>query len=179
MAGPDRPGHLALGYVVHSRRYRAAVPVYLVRHGHAGSRAAWEHDDDLRPLSAKGASQARWLVAQLGAASIGPIVSSPARRCVETVEPLAAHRGCSIDLRKELLEGEDPDVAVQLALDLAPSNPLLCSHGDIIPKMIRRLVAEGMRANDANRSQKGSLWVIEVRDGRPIEGRYYPPGRAP
>ena len=50
----------------------------------------------------------------------------------------------------------------------------MCSHGDLIPKMIRRLVGAGMRTKDANISQKGSLWVIEVEKGRPVKGKYYP-----
>jgi phosphohistidine phosphatase SixA len=159
-----------------ARRYRAAVPVYLVRHAHAGSRAAWDDDDDLRPLSQKGTRQAKDLLARFDDENVGCVVSSPSRRCVETVEPLAKRLGTDIDIRKEFLEGADPDDAIASLLKLAPRNPVVCSHGDLIPKMIRRLVAAGMRTKDANISQKGSLWVIEVDKGRPKKARYYPPG---
>jgi 8-oxo-dGTP diphosphatase len=157
------------------------VPVYLVRHAHAGSRAAWHDDDDLRPLSAKGARQAAALLDRVDGTARGSdttvqrVVSSPSRRCVETVEPIAEHFGCPVTTKKELAEGADPDDAIALVLELAPSSPVVCSHGDLIPKMIRRLVGEGMKTKDANISQKGSLWVVEVEKGRPTKGRYYPP----
>jgi 8-oxo-dGTP diphosphatase len=152
------------------------VPVYLVRHAHAGSRSAWHDDDDLRPLSQKGARQASSLLDRLDGETIGCIVSSPSRRCIETVEPLAERLHKEIDIRKEFLEGADPDDAIESLTELAPRNPVICSHGDLIPKMIRRLVAAGTKTKDANISQKGSLWVIDVDNGRPVKARYYPPG---
>jgi 8-oxo-dGTP diphosphatase len=152
------------------------VPVYLVRHAHAGSRAAWHGDDVLRPLSTKGSRQADALVERIDCDAVGAVVSSPAQRCVETVLPIAARAGMELTTRKELLEGADPDAAVELLLELAPRTPVLCSHGDLIPKMIRRLVADGMKTKDANISQKASLWVIDVAEGRPIKARYHPPG---
>jgi 8-oxo-dGTP diphosphatase len=150
------------------------VPVYLVRHAHAGSRAAWHDDDDLRPLSAKGARQAAALLDRVDS-TVERVVSSPSRRCIETVEPIAERVGCAVTVKRELAEGADPDDAIALVLELAPSSPVVCSHGDLIPKMIRRLVGEGMKTKDANISQKGSLWVVEVEKGRPTKGRYYPP----
>jgi 8-oxo-dGTP diphosphatase len=149
--------------------------VYLVRHAHAGSRAAWSDDDALRPLSPKGTRQAEAILQRLDGEPIGTVVSSPARRCTETVEPLARALDCKVDRRDEFLEGADPATAIVLLLEMAPRNPVICSHGDLIPKMIRRLVADGMKTKDPNISQKGSLWLIEVDDGRPVKGKYYPP----
>jgi hypothetical protein len=60
-------------------------------------------------------------------------------------------------------------------MELAPKNPVVCSHGDLIPKMIRRLAADGMKTKDPNLSQKGSLWVISVEKGRAVKARYHPP----
>lgn len=157
------------------RRYRAAVPVYLVRHAHAGSRAAWSGDDDQRPLSPTGKRQTDALLQRLGGLRVGCVVSSPSLRCVETVQPLARSLGVEVDMRKELYEGADADDALALLMELAPSDPAVCTHGDLIPKLIRRLVGEGMKTKDANVSQKGSLWVIEVDDGRPVKAKYYPP----
>lgn len=151
------------------------MPVYLVRHAHAGSRAAWHDDDDLRPLSPKGARQAAALVERVDG-TVRTILSSPSRRCIETVEPLAERFGCVITTRKELAEGADPDDALALVLASAATSPVVCSHGDLIPKMIRRLVGDGMKTKDANISQKGSLWLVEMDKGRPTKGRYYPPG---
>jgi len=91
------------------------------------------------------------------------------------MEPVAERRRAEIDTRKELLEGADPDAALDLLMKLAPSDPVLCSHGDLIPKMIRRLVGAGMKTKDPNISQKGSLWLIEIDKGRPVKAKYYPP----
>lgn len=156
--------------------YRAAVPAYLVRHAHAGSPKDWEGDDLDRPLSSKGRAQAEQLTELLRERPIGRIVSSPARRCIETVEPLAVVTGSEVEQSTALLEGADPDEAVELLLKLATSDGVLVSHGDLIPKILRRLIAEGMRTDDPAISQKGSVWVIEVDSGRPVRGRYHPPG---
>ncbi|WP_334142125.1 SixA phosphatase family protein [Rhabdothermincola sp.] len=152
------------------------MPAYLVRHAHAGSRGSWPGDDLQRPLSTTGRAQTEHLTELLRRQRTGPIVSSPARRCVETVEPLAALTGTEVHHCAALLEGAEPDEAVSLLLELAPLDGVLCSHGDLIPKMLSRLVARGMRAGDPLISQKGSMWVIDVDGGRPVAGRYEPPG---
>ena len=55
--------------------------------------------------------------------TVGYVVSSPSRRCVETVEPLARQLRTKIDTRKEFLEGADPDGALDLLLELARRDP--------------------------------------------------------
>lgn len=152
------------------------MAIYLIRHGHAGNRSSWRGDDYDRPLSDKGRSQAEFLVKLLDDEPIKRVISSPARRCVETVEPLAEHLELKIKLARELEEGAEPNEAIAFLLDNAKHNPALSSHGDLIPKIIRRLAAAGMRTKDANISQKGSVWVLEVDDGQVVKGRYQPPG---
>lgn len=152
------------------------MPAYLIRHAHAGSRSAWKGDDELRPLSEKGRAQADAITARLRDEPIERVLSSPSLRCVETVEPLAERRRLEVEAEKALLEGAEPEDAINLLFELAPQNPALCSHGDLIPKMIRRLVASGMKTKDANISQKGSIWVIETDGDKPVRGRYLPPG---
>jgi 8-oxo-dGTP diphosphatase len=88
---------------------------------------------------------------------------------------LARRHESDIDTRKELLEGANPDDAIALLMKLASGHPVLCSHGDLIPKMVRRLVGAGMKTKDPNISQKGSLWVIEFDKSRPLKAKYYPP----
>src|SRR6266545_4887395 len=66
---------------------------YLVRHGHAGDKHLWAGADDDRPLSSTGQREARGLVALLAGYSVDKIVSSPALRCAQTVQPLAEQRG--------------------------------------------------------------------------------------
>jgi len=65
---------------------------FFVRHAKAGSRSHWTGDDRQRPLSKKGVKQAEDLVSVLGDFPISAVFSSPYRRCLETVEPLAKAR---------------------------------------------------------------------------------------
>ena len=58
--------------------------VDLVRHAHAD----WTPDDE-RPLSARGRADASALARRLAEPAIAAIYSSPARRAMETIEPLA------------------------------------------------------------------------------------------
>ena len=157
-------------------RYGAAVTIYLVRHAHAGSRSAWKGDNDRRPLSAKGWGQAEAIAGRLEGEPVARILSSPARRCVETAEPLAKALGVEVEQLDELHEGADPDEVIDLLFGPVGDDTVVVSHGDIIPKVIRRLAAAGMRTKDANISQKGSVWALEIVDGRCVRGRYHPPG---
>jgi 8-oxo-dGTP diphosphatase len=149
--------------------------VFLVRHAHAGTRSSWGGQDVDRPISPKGRQQAAGIMALLADAEIRAVLSSPAARCVGTVEPLAEARGLSVVIDKRLSEGADALPCIETVLDPGSQGLVLCSHGDLIPKVIRRLVADGMRTNDPNLSQKGSIWVLEVDDGHAVSGRYLPP----
>lgn len=71
--------------------------VYLVRHGHDGSKTESEGPDLVRALSETGHTQAVGLVARPRDYPVGRILASPADRCRQTVEPLASHRGLPIE----------------------------------------------------------------------------------
>ena len=139
------------------------MTVYLIRHADALSRQEWAHDDHERPLTPKGFDQARGLVDLLGDAAVTRMLTSPTVRCRQTLEPLAAHLGLVVDDAPALLDeaaGHDGDVA-------------LCSHGDLIPDLVRHLVAEGMEAHGRD-AKKGSTWVLEHDGRRFVRGRYLP-----
>jgi phosphohistidine phosphatase SixA len=152
------------------------VTIFLIRHAHAGARASWNGDDLARPLDGKGRRQAEHLAGILADAPIGVIYSSPSARCIETVEPLARQRGLIVHTVGVLHEGSDRDDAVRFALEHAAENPVLCTHGDLVPKMLRRFRGGGMRSTKANESAKGSVWQLEVDgNGTVVSGVYHPP----
>ncbi|MCC5953812.1 MAG: histidine phosphatase family protein [Acidimicrobiia bacterium] len=153
------------------------MAIHLIRHGHAGKRSGWSGDDVDRPLSAKGRDQAEQLVEVLRGHQVGEVYSSPAVRCVQTVQPLAADRGLEVTNESCLAEGADPSKALRWLLDRATENPVACSHGDLIPVMIRMLVADGMDTDAGGVSHKGSLWTLDVEDGTVRRGTYHPPAR--
>jgi 8-oxo-dGTP diphosphatase len=107
------------------------VPVLLVRHASAGDRQAWEGDDRERPLDERGRGQADELVLRLAPFSIDAIYSSPAVRCVETIEPLAAARGLDVIERDELAEERKSDEGAELLRRLAGQDVVICGHGGL------------------------------------------------
>lgn len=140
------------------------MTAYLVRHGHAGHRDEWHQPDELRPLSKKGRREATGVAELLDGCPVDRVVSSPSMRCRLTVEPLAERRGLKVELADELLDSADPDTARALLDSLAGEHVVLCSHGEIVKAVVRRLLDEGMAVDGDTGWGKGSTWVLE-RDG--------------
>jgi 8-oxo-(d)GTP phosphatase len=150
------------------------VLLLLVRHGDAGDRGAWVGDDTVRPLSPKGRRQADALVDVLSEYAIDRVVSSPYRRCVQTVEPLAAARGLPVIESDTLGEGHR-DEALALVDLAADETVVLCGHGDTVPYL---LIALGVATNfDDVKCSKASTWV--VRPGQEGAAEYLPPPKKP
>lgn len=105
------------------------MSVLLVRHAWAGKRKEWDGDDLLRPLDERGRRQARALVDLLSEFDVDRIVSSPARRCRQTVEPLAVARGLKVEERVELSEEHQEEDGRELLEQLAGEPVVLATHG--------------------------------------------------
>lgn len=113
----------------------ATTPLILVRHGSAGTRQAWKGDDDLRPLDTDGLAQARVFAQVLPAYLPELLLSSPSRRCVQTLEAYSA------DIRIESLlseQGQDPDKTAALVREVNVPT-VVCSHGKVLPNLITEL----------------------------------------
>lgn len=123
----------------------------LLRHASAGERSEWSGDDSLRPLDARGRERAAALPGTLAHLEIRRILSSPAARCVQTVEPLAGALGMPVEERSELAEGASGRAALACVLAAGPGC-LLCTHGDIL----QALTGEAGR--------KGGGFVAELLD---------------
>lgn len=149
--------------------------IRLLRHGQAGDRDSWDGDDRVRPLTKKGRKQAGAIASSLERAGIERIVTSPYHRCVQTVEPLASLIGAKIEKRADLAEEADMDAAYALVDSLVGTNVVLCSHGDVIPALINRLMWAGLTLESTFYCAKGSIWEVEVDRGKYTSGRYIPP----
>lgn len=158
-----------------SQLHSATVPVFLIRHAHAGSRARWDSDDTNRPLSKKGIGQTAALTSLLRGEPITRIISSPALRCVQTVADLATALDIPVEIDSKLFEGGDPDEVIRLLDRWASDNVIVSSHGDVIPQVIRRLTIKGMHTDDPKIAQKGSVWILDTVEGSPVRGTYVPP----
>lgn len=150
------------------------MKLFLVRHADAGSRSAWAGDDCTRPLSPVGEQQAAGLASLLASKPITKVLSSPALRCVQTVEPLAASLGVTVEIADVLFEGSWVTEVIGFAESL-DETVVFSSHGDVIPEMLRGLVSRGMTLLDDWRWEKGSTWVISRDGDKFTAARYLPP----
>lgn len=147
--------------------------VYLIRHCEAEARSSWSEPDDARPLSATGRAQALAL-ADLDARASTPMYSSPAVRCISTIEPLAERAGVKVQIEQRLAEGSDPRDVVEW-ISSARTDLVLCGHGDVFPEVMRLLVMRDMTTDGPNACQKGSVWTCTFEDDVPLHGTYRPP----
>jgi 8-oxo-dGTP diphosphatase len=136
--------------------------IYFVRHAHAGTRTL-NLDDHLRPLSAIGQYQAQVLAEVLEPSVVGDILSSPFVRCVDTLGPLAAGRGCQVLLTDALTEGAEIEPLRRL-LEEVPSGSVLCTHGDVLHGFIESLAPSTIDIGEFGCFDKGVVWVLS-RDG--------------
>ena len=130
----------------------------LVRHAKAVSRATWGYginSEITRPLvMGRGQAQARDVADLLSAYGVGELVSSPWKRCVDTLAPYA--HGCGLDLRSdeaftevsalttpEAMQASFRDLLERgsaLAEQPEPSYPLaLCVHRPCLPLLFETL----------------------------------------
>jgi 8-oxo-dGTP diphosphatase len=150
------------------------VNLYLVRHAHAGDREHWDGPDFERPLSPRGQAQTDALTMTFAAARIGRVLTSPAVRCVQTVEPLAARLGINVELTSVLAEGASVHDAVSLmyALRTVGHDAILCAHGDLLPEMLRALEHDGTRLDGVG-CAKGSVWHVVADGVRFVRATYH------
>jgi 8-oxo-dGTP diphosphatase len=149
--------------------------LYLVRHAHAGSRGHGGEPDEQRELSERGWRQAEGLCDELAGHDIRRLVSSPFRRCVQTLEPLGRKLDLPVDVDERLAERSTAADALALARELRHHGAVLCSHGDVIPDLLEHVLADGTRIDDELRWPKASTWVFSWDGKRLAKGRYLEP----
>lgn len=151
----------------------------LIRHARAGARGLGP-DDLERPLDERGLAQAAALPALLaphlsGAPGVATEVrSSPARRCVQTVTPLAATLHTTVTLDAGLVEGADV-AALHLRLATLEGMHVWSSHGDVIPELLLMLARRGLDLGEDPSCRKGSTWIIDVTGGEVVRAQHLPP----
>jgi exopolyphosphatase/guanosine-5'-triphosphate,3'-diphosphate pyrophosphatase len=154
------------------------VKVYLVRHAKAQRRVGWERADAMRPLSPGGHDQAFGLVERFEGASIARVISSPALRCRQTAEPVAARFGLPVEIDPRLAEGASLSGAVSLVRSLNGDPAVLVCHGDLMPELVERLVPGALALEGGAGCPKGSTWLIQGASGARLHAAYVPPPRA-
>jgi 8-oxo-dGTP diphosphatase len=147
------------------------MAVFLVRHAQAGHRGFGPGDQE-RALSTSGEAQAAALVLALKATLITRLVSSPFLRCVQTLEPLAAALGVTIETTPLLAEGMPFEPVLELLAGL-PEGSVLCSHGDVIPDVVQALLRRGLQIHGEPRWNKGSVWSLHRTNNEWTDGHSF------
>ena len=152
------------------------MPIYLVRHAKAGDREAWDQPDELRALSKEGRRQAVAVRDLLADAPVERVLSSRYIRCLQTVEPLAESRALRVERAHALAEEADAAETIALVKELAGTNAVLCTHGNVIPVVLDHVRRSGAHFEEPPHVwKKGSTWVLECDDGTFTSARYVPP----
>jgi 8-oxo-dGTP diphosphatase len=147
--------------------------VYLVRHAHAGSKAEWDGPDLARPLSETGRRQAAGLVARLRHYPVHRILSSPAARCLQTVQPLAGLYGLAVEATDVLAVDATADGVLDLLAEPTLRHAVLCTHGELIGQVFDKLLADGLDLPARPRWPKGSTWVLDRHGGDRVAAASY------
>lgn len=149
-----------------------ATRIYLVRHGNAGVRARWKGPDKKRPLTEKGLLQAAGVGEIMSRHPVTEIRSSPALRCIQTVETVAADIGVDIESTKLLSEFTPVDTIYEYLSDFDGGAVVLCSHKDWIGPLLHDLDGRGVPIRGARKWPKASIWVLDLLNGKAVTGHY-------
>lgn len=157
--------------------------VYVVRHACAGDKASWTGDDALRPLDSTGVRQAEALANLLSRHPVRRILSSPARRCVQTVAPLAARAGLPVVQTSSLRRDIELAEVIRLVLNPTNEGAVLCTHGEVMRPLLAWLrhmdVSLVAGADDEALMAKGTVWAVELGVRHPRLSHLVPPGQRP
>jgi 8-oxo-dGTP pyrophosphatase MutT (NUDIX family) len=160
-----------------------SAPVILLRHASAIAKQAWQeaghHDDRARPLSGQGLAQARMLGELLGTFAPARVISSAARRCLDTVAPYAERAGVPVAVEPAFTadstasEHGDADWTAsrdaqrEIAMAARSRRPaLICAHRQNLPWLLSQACeAIGAPAPDGPELSGGAFWVLQVAGG--------------
>jgi len=122
----------------------ATTPLVVVRHGTARPRDAWARADAERPLIASGRRQAAALTTLLACWRPEQVLSSPWRRCVDSISPYASAAQLKIRAKGGLSERgfrRDPDKARKHLLALVDRGrpAALCTHRPVLAGIFRAM----------------------------------------
>jgi 8-oxo-dGTP diphosphatase len=154
--------------------------IIALRHAKAAPREAWNRSDSERPLTERGVKQAVSDVPTLRVWGPQKIITSPAVRCISTVAPLAAATGLKPKyeprISQDAYESGDSDVrGVVLKRIQKRKNAVLCSHGPVLPDILREIALAtdsptGAYLSDASALETGGFSVVHLSRTDPGAG---------
>jgi phosphohistidine phosphatase SixA len=140
---------------------------YVARHALAGDKQQWAGRDADRPLDDKGRNHAVELARWFEGLAVSRLVTSPTRRCMETLTPLAHRLGIDeIEVDERLAVGADADALIDGVTNRRWDRAVVCTHGELMRPLIAALRARGAEiiaetVDDDWLLTKGGVWAIE------------------
>ena len=122
-------------------------PLVIVRHAKSVSRSTWKGDDDQeRPLDERGTQRADDLIRVLAAYGITRLLTSPSKRCLDTIAPYAVWSGHELRSRSGLSEegheAEPAKAGATIEKLLERGEPAaVCTHGPVMPAVMEVLTS--------------------------------------
>lgn len=141
--------------------------IIVMRHSRAKKRSAWKKGKGAeldRPLTDKGRAQTHYLCAYLSAFGIRRIMTSPWKRCVDTVEPYAHAAGINISERAPLTErahAAKPQAVAKLItkqITAGDTPVVVCTHRPVLSTVLEAVETACGRAA-ARRLPQRDPWL--------------------
>jgi phosphohistidine phosphatase SixA len=138
----------------------------LVRHAHAGSKRRWTGPDEERPLSPRGADQARDLARLLSSLGVVRLMSSPALRCRETLQGASEELWVPVEPVAALAADAPAEDLLRLVASAGVHRAALCTHRETLQTLSQAWqeswpAATGSPPPDVSPTPKAGCWVVE------------------
>lgn len=149
-----------------AERWRAGrartFAIIVVRHGKAVPAEAWDGSDSTRPLLLRGSAQAASIAAGIAAFRPEKILTSTAVRCIATITPLAELTQLTpkqvVGISQDAYESDNATIEEILEKRMkSKKNAVLCSHGPVIPEIVREVAG---LTNTPYTSEFGSMGAL-------------------
>lgn len=140
--------------------------IVALRHAKAISPGEWAGSDSTRPLLPAGRKQARSVAPGIAAWRPRKIVSSTAARCLATVEPLSTATRVGVKdsdaISQDAYESGTDDIAGAVKKRLKKQvDAVLCSHGPVLPEIIRQVASQTRGGHRLDLRQYASLGLAD------------------
>jgi 8-oxo-dGTP diphosphatase len=163
-------------------------PIVLLRHGKAVAQSDWDGPDAKRPLQSRGVLQSERVVPALEAFSPKKLITSDAVRCADTMKPLAAALGKKLKKTAAISQDayESGEASVRQVVEKRLSkrvSAVLCSHGPVLPELVRCIAREAgspmtpelRRAGDLDTGAFAVLHLSDTAEPRIVAVETYGP----
>jgi phosphohistidine phosphatase SixA/8-oxo-dGTP pyrophosphatase MutT (NUDIX family) len=143
-------------------------PLIILRHAKAVKRSDFTGEDDSdRPLSGRGRRQSKTITEVLEGFGVEHVISSPMRRCQETVKRFVKHLSATPTLVDAISEWgyeqnpEDLDPAIELAMN-NPTPTVLCSHRPVLDAILDTVARLG---GISETERTDGIWSTKLSPG--------------